>query len=77
MATDAQRIAGNVRGSPPCKDCEERHTACHDTCQRYKDWKAYAHKIKDAKKTYEEDWRADYQEMNRRNRWRKTTFLKR
>lgn len=19
----------------PCKDCHERHTACHDSCERY------------------------------------------
>ena len=23
----------------PCKDCEERHLACHDTCGEYKDWR--------------------------------------
>lgn len=23
-----------------CKDCEDRHAACHDTCERYKAWKA-------------------------------------
>lgn len=74
MVDDAQRIPGVVRGSPPCRNCEERHTACHDSCQRYKDWKAEAQKIKAAKKAYEEDWREDYEAMNRRNRWRKKTF---
>lgn len=24
----------------PCKDCPARHTACHDTCEQYKAWKA-------------------------------------
>lgn len=23
----------------PCKDCPDRHTACHDSCDKYKDWK--------------------------------------
>lgn len=23
-----------------CKDCEDRHEACHDTCEIYKKWKA-------------------------------------
>lgn len=23
----------------PCKDCPSRHTACHDTCERYKAYK--------------------------------------
>lgn len=24
----------------PCKDCTERHKACHDSCDKYKAWKA-------------------------------------
>lgn len=24
----------------PCKDCTERYEACHDHCDKYKDWKA-------------------------------------
>lgn len=24
----------------PCKDCTERHEACHDSCDKYKEWKA-------------------------------------
>jgi hypothetical protein len=23
---------------PPCKDCKERHTACHDYCWKYAEW---------------------------------------
>jgi hypothetical protein len=23
----------------PCKDCPDRHTACHDSCDKYKEWK--------------------------------------
>lgn len=23
----------------PCKDCPERHTACHDTCPRFAAWR--------------------------------------
>lgn len=22
----------------PCKNCKERFTACHDTCEKYKEW---------------------------------------
>lgn len=22
-----------------CKDCPERHTACHDTCPRFAEWR--------------------------------------
>lgn len=74
MVIDEQRIPGATRGSPPCRNCEERHTACHDRCVKYRAWKVEAERIKEAKKAYVEDWRADYQEMNRRNRWRKKTF---
>ena len=23
----------------PCKDCEERHPACHGKCEKYIEWK--------------------------------------
>lgn len=23
----------------PCKDCPDRHIACHDHCQKYQEWK--------------------------------------
>ena len=25
--------------SCPCKDCPERHPACHDRCERYIEWR--------------------------------------
>lgn len=24
---------------PPCKDCPDRYTACHDHCEKYQKWK--------------------------------------
>ena len=30
----------------PCKDCPDRHEACHDTCERFKE---YRKKIEQAK----------------------------
>ena len=30
----------------PCKDCEDRHVACHSTCERYIKWKEESDKIK-------------------------------
>jgi hypothetical protein len=33
---------------PPCKDCEERYPACHDKCEKYKDWKGDVLKKKKA-----------------------------
>ena len=26
---------------PPCKDCKKRYTACHDSCDDYKEWKTF------------------------------------
>ena len=28
-----------VKWKPPCKDCEDRHTACHSHCERFKEYK--------------------------------------
>jgi hypothetical protein len=28
-----------MREDSPCKDCPDRHTACHDSCDKYKAWK--------------------------------------
>ena len=25
--------------TPPCKDCEDRHTTCHSTCEKYAEYK--------------------------------------
>ena len=30
----------------PCKDCTDRYLACHDYCEKYKEWKLYANDIK-------------------------------
>jgi hypothetical protein len=42
-----------TRELPPCKDCPERHIACHDTCERYKEWKRQIDEQKKAKKEYD------------------------
>lgn len=26
--------------NPTCKDCPERHEACHDSCPRFAEWRA-------------------------------------
>ena len=23
----------------PCRDCADRHEACHDRCEKYKEWR--------------------------------------
>ncbi len=67
------RLPNTVRGVSPCVDCAERHTACHDNCPKYHDWKAEVEKIKEAKKTYLEDRQQAYEEQKRRNRWGRKT----
>ena len=29
--------------APPCKDCQNRHTACHGSCEAYKEWRDRYH----------------------------------
>jgi len=42
-----------------CKDCKERHEACHDHCERYQDaraeWNEYKEMISQAKAPSEYD----------------------
>ncbi len=33
----------------PCKDCMDRHTLCHGSCQRYIDYKARLDNIRAAR----------------------------
>lgn len=32
---------------PPCKDCPDRHLACHDHCEKYKAFDAERKRIHD------------------------------
>ena len=41
-----------TREIPPCKDCKERHPACHDSCDRYKEWKQRLEKVNEERKKY-------------------------
>ena len=36
----------------PCKDCANRHTACHDHCERFKEYKAIREKENEARRKY-------------------------
>ena len=29
-----------VKQLSPCKDCKDRHMACWDGCEKYKEWKS-------------------------------------
>lgn len=36
----------------PCKNCADRHTACHDTCKKYEAYKQELQKQKSSMKIY-------------------------
>ena len=38
-----------MRFKPPCKDCPDRHTACHDSCEKYKKYRAEIDSYAEAK----------------------------
>lgn len=76
-----ERLPGVMRGVSPCTDCEERYPACHDHCPKdgrgeygYHAWKKDIQDVKDKKKTYDEFIQNEYDEWNRRQRWRRKTF---
>lgn len=69
MSIDERRLPGVVRGVPPCKNCEERHTACWDKCPKYKAWRTESERIKEAKRAYEEERNAIFEEQKRRKSW--------
>ena len=29
-----------MKENAPCKNCSDRHIACHGSCDKYKEWKA-------------------------------------
>ena len=41
-----------IRDKPPCKDCSVRHTACHDECRGYAEWKTKLEKLKEERQKY-------------------------
>lgn len=44
----------------PCKDCTERHTACHGSCEKYKEWheryQAQQKHLADSKSSWQIPW---------------------
>ena len=41
-----------TREISPCKDCTERHTACHDKCENYKAWKVMLEDLNKERRKY-------------------------
>ena len=46
------RPAPTSREISPCKDCTNRHTACHDKCERFKKYKAIREAENEARRKY-------------------------
>ena len=42
-----------TREISPCKGCNERFTACHDKCEKYKEWKKLVDSANKARKEYQ------------------------
>ena len=81
MTKNEQRMPGVMRGCPPCKDCGERHTACHDNCPKdmrgeygYKHWKVDAQTVNDNRRSYAMERNEVYEEEQRRKKWGITHF---
>lgn len=36
----------------PCKDCNEKYTACHDHCDKFKEYKTLREKENEARRKY-------------------------
>lgn len=58
----------------PCKDCQNRRTACHDTCERYKAYKAeldaqrsYTYKMTHQQGVYHADYRDKERDVRRKH----------
>ena len=42
-----------TREISPCKGCSDRYTACHDKCEKYKEWKSRLDEVNKRRKEYE------------------------
>ena len=58
----------------PCKGCADRHTACHDHCEKYAKWKVEVQKANAAEREYKRQRREDFlmseQCENNKEQWR-------
>lgn len=59
-------MPGSVRDKSPCASCpdDEKYRACHDSCKRFREWKAKVEAVKEAKMAYDR--------LNRRKPWQRT-----
>jgi hypothetical protein len=73
---EESRLSGVMRGVSPCKNCEERFTACWGKCPKdargeygYVRWKAEAEKVSNKQRAYMEERNMMYEEEKRRKKW--------
>jgi hypothetical protein len=59
MTSEAQRINISIRGSSPCRGCQERFEACSGRCPKdkrgefgYNAWKAEVERVKEVRNEY-------------------------
>ena len=59
--------------NPCCKDCPARHTACHDSCPKYAEYKRqraeeteYTRRMTDSGKVYHRTYEDKHRERNRK-----------
>ena len=54
MVKNEQRINNGMRDKAPCACCpaDEKYTACHDTCKKFKEWRAKLEAVKEARENY-------------------------
>lgn len=48
----SNRLDPPIAERPPCKGCNERFTACHDKCEKYKAWKQRLAEVNKRRKEY-------------------------
>lgn len=65
MVTDEQRLNSVIREKAPCAYCsaDEKYIACHDTCKKFKEWRAKLEAVKQAREAYNR--------LNRRKLWQR------
>lgn len=68
MVTDEQRLNWGIREKSPCAYCpdDEKYTACHDTCPKFKEWSEKRKAVNEVRKQYDR--------MKRRKQWQRKTF---
>lgn len=53
-----------MKVKPPCKDCEQRHEACHASCDKYQSWKT---KHREDRKRFLQSIQGECEERNFRH----------